>query len=242
MRTLDQFQNILIPLRQQLFNSYQLHAEPSLQEILEAHPRLVVVFNHSTPLSWIPAMCILATAAAESGHGDRVPMGIMDRFFYSVPGLSQIAKYISQSEQPLTFEEWVERFKQKERADLVIFPEGSNCFFGNPEEIQEFRSPRFIEIAMRTQTPILLAVHRGSESWAKAISIPQEILNHLSLLPQSVQRRLTQTGLLTLPLIPQKINRFHMHTELFIPDGALNVGHEAERLRTRMTELFEKIQ
>jgi hypothetical protein len=242
MRTLDDFRTVLVPIRDQLIQSSSLECQPELQEILAQNTRLIVALNHSTPLSWVPAMCLLATAAIECGHGDRVPMVIADRFFFSMPGLRALAKYISQSERPLNFDELVETFARREHCDLIVFPEGSNCFFGDPKQIREFRSPKFIEIAVRVGCPILLSVHRGSEDWAKAVSIPAGLVGALKFLPESVRRRLLQTGLLTLPLLPKPIAKFRMQCELFMPSiNDSSVAAEADRLHARMQEMFEHL-
>lgn len=234
---------------------------PGLGRILEEHTRLVAIFSHSSPLSWIPSVSFLCIMAARSGHGDRVPIGVMDRFFYQVPFLKPIAEYITQSDRALSFDELVGHFENRERTDLVLFPEGSNCFFGDPHDMQLFRSPRFLEIAIRAGAPLLLNVHRGSEHWAVPMQFSSQIKGYMEYLPSVLGTSLSSflaskaknSGLLTLPLPPLPIRHFRMLTELYVPklqvgdlaenaeERRLQIAHEAEEIRLRMMELLAEL-
>ncbi len=210
-------------------------SEPKLDLILSEHPRMIVIFNHSSPLSWIPAPCLLASHINARGGGGRTPIAVMDRFFFKVPGLRQVARYITQSPRPLSFDELVGHFEKLKTADLVLFPEGSNAFFGEPSEIQPFRSTRFVEIAMRTKTPLLLCVHRGSENWAKTIRIDQSRLRRLpKFFGKLLGRRLKAGGMLTLPVFPKRMPIFAMRCEIFRPDKSASLQGQAEKVHERM--------
>ncbi len=196
-------------------------SDVSLDSVLADHPRLIVVFNHSSPLSWVPAPCLLTAQLAARGGGARTPIAVMDRFFYSVPGLRKVAQFITQSEVPLRFEDLVERYQTLGTADLVVFPEGSNCFFGDPNVLQPFRSDRFVEIAMRTRTPLLLCVHRGSEEWGKNIPMNEDIAATISELPLPTFARKflgdrIKSGF-TVPLLPKPMAQFSMYAKVYSP-------------------------
>jgi hypothetical protein len=209
---------------------------PALDRVLSENPRLIVVFSHSAPLSWIPAPCLLTSHVVARGGGRRLPIAVMDRFFYSMPGLREVAKYVAQSDRPLSFKELVSHFEHLKTADLVVFPEGSNCFFGEPSELQPFRSSRFVEMSIRTRAPLLLCVHRGSEKWGKSIRLP-------SLLAGAVGgwlgSRFTSTGKLTMPLWPAKMDRFSMLCELYQPEG--DVAVESAFVHARMQEMLQEL-
>jgi hypothetical protein len=199
------------------------HTDVPLDEMMSRHPRLIVAFNHASPLSWIPAPCLLTAQLAARGGGSRRPIAVMDRFFYSLPGLKDVAKFITQSDRPLRFEELVQHFEELGTADLVVFPEGSNCFFGDPMSLQPFRSDRFVEIAMRTNTPILLCVHRGSERWGINVPLTENLTTKISELPlpsfvqKFIGNRLKENGGLTVPLPPTPMAQFSMYTRIFYP-------------------------
>ncbi|RYZ75423.1 MAG: 1-acyl-sn-glycerol-3-phosphate acyltransferase [Proteobacteria bacterium] len=261
MKALREYQPILSKILQRLAKETRFQSTPPLGEILEANPRLVVAFNHSSPLSWLPAISLLTSHVCARGGGGRRPMGVMDKFFFSVPGFRTIAQQLTQSEHALGFEELVEKFKSSEGTDIVIFPEGSNCFFGDPAKLQPFRSPRFIELAVRTGTPILVCAHRGSEDWGVALPIPEKamhtILGKIDLLPafaaDFLKDRLKETGVFTLPLLPLPMQKFEMRCEVFYPhlkvsdlsknreECRAQINEEAERVHAKLESLLKAI-
>lgn len=175
------------------------------------------------------------------GGGARSPIAVMDRFFYSVPGLKQIAEYITQSSKPLEFDELVEHFERLVAADLVVFPEGSNCFFGDAQELQPFRSSRFVEIAILTATPLLLCVHRGSENWGRSFSIDASWLDRVPLPAVArgfLETRLKENGILTVPSFPAPMPLFQMNCELYYPERK----HLSEDRETRRQQVLEESQ
>ncbi len=251
------FKPLLSQVMRLIARKTRFRCRPGLAEILAENPRLVAVFNHSSPLSWLPAISLLTTQACARGGGERRPMGVMDRFFFSVPGLRRIAHQLTQTDHPLDFDELVEKFKTSEGTDIVIFPEGSNCFFGHPSEMQAFRSPRFVELAVRTSTPILVCAHRGSEKWATAVHVDPAITSLVDYLPKVVANflgeRLRETGLLTIPRIPSKLEYFEMVCELYHPilkasdlgddpsAAREKIEQEAERVRSKLESLLAEI-
>jgi hypothetical protein len=256
-RRLADYEPVLSQILRLIAKKTDFQSRPPFSEVLSDHPRLVVAISHSTPLSWLPAGALLAAHACARGGGQRVPMGVMDRTFFQIPFLKELAHLITQSERPLSFFELTERFERAETADLVVFPEGSNCFFGNPEEIQEFRSPKFVEIAIRTKCPIYIVVHRGSEQWAKTIPVNDEQIQKLDVLPgfvyEFLERRLRRTGLFALPVIPKPMEKFDMLGELYQPALTLEdlsddpaerheqIRAEAEKVRSRMRDLLAEL-
>jgi hypothetical protein len=257
MRRLKDFEPITSQVMQVIAKDTSFSCRPSLGEIFQTHDKVIFAISHSTPLSWLPAMCLLTAHACARGGGARKPLGIMDRFFFTVPGLRYLAQQITQADGPMSFAEIADSFKHGDGNDLVIFPEGSNCFFGHPEDIQEFRSPRFMELAIRSGAPIVIAVHRGSEGWAKAVPLDESTLDKIDFLPKIaadfLQNRLRKTGLLTFPLWPKPMEKFAMLCELYHPklkvedlksdpqEQVLQIREEAELVRMRMRELLTEL-
>ena len=174
MKTLQEYHGPLSQLLSWTCEKTEFQSEIPFEDILR-QPRLVLAINHATPLSWVPAMCLLTQKACEFGGGDRIPWGVVDRWFYTNPIFRWIATQISQSEKPQSFDEIVEKFQNSLRTDLVVFPEGAMTFFGKPTEIQDFRSVKFIEIAIRCRAPILIVAHSGSEVWSQNLVIPDAL-------------------------------------------------------------------
>lgn len=239
MRTLGEIATPLAAVLRFFAPESQFVCEPPLAEVLRQHPRLVVAINHSTPLSWIPSSALLADEAMKCGAHDRTPVGIMDHFFFQVPFLKEVASFLTQSEHSLSFAELAECLTAEAQRDLVVFPEGSNCFFAPMGQIASFRSPRFIELAILMEAPILLAVHWGSEHWAMTLPLASEAAEALRYLPAPVGRffekrvsevkaelakkqsqeaeQLPASLPFNIPVLPKPIQRFEMRCELYVP-------------------------
>ncbi|MBX2994355.1 MAG: hypothetical protein KF681_06025 [Bdellovibrionaceae bacterium] len=252
MRTLKDFDPFLKALHQSICESSQLETDLPLEQIMK-QPRLMVALNHATPISWVPAISLLAPAAAEAGGDDRIAMGVVDKFFYSNPLTKPVAEYVTQSDRPLGFEELLKHFLGSERRDLVIFPEGARTFFGDLTQIQPFRSPRFIELAIRAQAPILLAVHRGSETWNLELALPREWGAFLMPFSRFFGQGLMEAGSLNLPILLKKIPHFHMKLHLYTPalyesdlsgseaERRSQLQAEAENIRALMQEMYDSL-
>jgi hypothetical protein len=252
MRNLQDYEPFLRALHSSISQDSQIETQIPLNQMMQM-PRLMVVLNHATPLSWIPAISLLAPEAASNGGGDRIPMGVVDKFFYSTPLTKPIAEYVTQSKEPLGFEELLAHFQAEERRDLVIFPEGARTFFGDLTQIQAFRSPRFVELAIRAQAPILLAIHRGSETWNLDLPLPREWGALLMPFSRFFGQGLLEAGALNLPILLKKIPHFRMKLHLYTPDlqaqqlsenepeRRLQLETEAQKIRSLMQAMYDSL-
>lgn len=240
MRKLRDFEPYLTSLLSLLAPQSKFTSDTSLQKILDEHKRLVVVLNHAAPLSWVPAVSLLTKEVCKVGGGDRLPRGIIDQFFFQFAPFKPVAKYVTQSEEFLNFDQLVEHFESSEQADLVIFPEGSNCFFGPSNEIQKFRSPRFVEIAIRAQVPVLVCTHAGSESWGQVFKFPPTFSAVIPFLPPWAQKGIASQGLVTMPTFPIPLEDFRMQSELYFPK--LKVSDLSDDKHERRSQLEEEAE
>jgi hypothetical protein len=257
MKTIGEFEPLMKQMMFYMANSTRFRCRPKLAPLLAANERLVIALSHGSPLSWLPSICLLATHIKAHGGADRTPIGVMDRLFFEIPIVRRIAHLVTQFERSLSSQEITQRMLANEVNDLVVFPEGSNCFFGEPSEIQEFRSSKFVEIAIRVQAPILICVHHGSEGWAKAISVETKILDFIDWLPQVAvefaERRLRKTGLFALPLFPHPMTQFAMSCEIYHPELTCSqlaidpakrleqIQKEGEKIRQHMIRMQKKL-
>jgi hypothetical protein len=252
MRTLQEYLPWMDAILKTVADKYEIQSEIPMADILR-NPRLLLIVNHSTPLSWIPAMSLLATEFGKNGGADRTPLGVADKWFYSNPLTAGIAEYITQSPTPQKFEDLLEKFKNSEITDIVIFPEGAHTFFGDPSDISEFRSVKFIEIAIRSGAPILLAVHKGSENWSIPLQLPKEWGALLAPYSKFFSAGLLLGKVFNFPLPTQKIPNFKMRLKLYVPalyesdlsaDPASlssQLEQESENVRQIMRDMFESI-
>lgn len=244
MRRLADYEPILANLLRSMAKDIGFYSNPSLTDVFSEHSRLIVAINHATPLSWLPSVACLAVHACARGGENRRPMGVIDHFFFQVPFLKQAAQFLTQTDGPLSYRDLAKRFAETGDIDLVVFPEGSNCFFGDPSEVQEFRSPKFIELSIETGAPILVAAHTGSEHWALSLPVSDDIARYLNLLPRFaydfLESRVKKTGRLVLPMMPLPMDRFDMACEVYRPK--LQPGDlEGDRDRRR-AQLFEEAE
>lgn len=249
MKKLSHYRIFLDPLLQTLTDKVEFTSEPPLEDILR-NPRLVITFNHSTPLSWLPAIALLNQQACLNGGDERVPRGVADHWFYSNPFTQWIAEQLTQSSKPQTFNELVTNFSESYWHDLVVFPEGAHTFFGNVKEIGEFRSPKFVEIAIRCAAPILLCVHKGSESWSQSIPVSHQLGGMVLSMSKFFGENLMKTGAINLPMPPSKIPIFKMKCALYMPalyesdlsenenERRNQLSEEAEKIRNKMIEML----
>lgn len=252
MRTLKDYRLFADFILSVIASSVRFTSSGSFAEILSNHPKLIVIFNHSTPLSWIPGPLVLTLEACARGGGSRRPFAIMDRFFYSHPVLRAVAKFISQSDVPLDFSTLVERLKSETQFDLVLFPEGSNCFFVEPGQVGPLRSEKFLRLSFESQVPMLVCAHRGSEHWARAFAIEGEAalsavaqFSKTPLIPKAVRDfigpRLLKSRKIVVPVIPKQIPLFELHAELIEPPRSLEAADldEAKTSVLRALSRFE---
>lgn len=252
MRTLQDYKDFMHALIRTISVDVQFEANEPLEIVLR-NPRLVTVINHSTPISWVPPIALLCEKVCEAGGGDRIPRGIMDRFFYTNPLTLPIAEYVTQSKTPQSFDELLRDFTSRERTDLVIFPEGAMTFFGDLNQIQPFRSPRFIELAIRARAPILMCVHRGTEDWNVRLPLPVELISAVSMFSKFFGEKLQKDSLLNLPIRLTKVKNFRMRTKVYLPElyeadlssdpteRRAQLSVEAEKIRELMQEMFDEL-
>lgn len=252
MKKLGEYQAFLSALLRSMVEDFQFKSEEPLEQVLKT-PRLVVVLNHGTPISWIPPICLLTEKACEAGGSDRISKGVVDRFLYSNPLTRPIAEYVTQSSTPQSFDELLTQFQSMERTDLVIFPEGAMTFFGDINQIQPFRSPRFIEIAIRTGAPLLVCVHRGTENWNLRLPLPLELVQTVAMFSRFFGDRLREDSQINLPLRLSKVPCLRMHTKLYVPrlyasdlaghpeERRAQIQTEADDLRALMQEMYDDL-
>jgi hypothetical protein len=257
MKRVREYEPVLSQLMLWMARDTRFRCRPKLADVLSRHERLVFAISHGSPLSWLPSVSLLSAHVNARGGGHRRPVGIMDRVFFEMGLTRRIAQYLTQSERPLSFGELVQSFMTGRCDDLVVFPEGSNCFFGDPGVIQEFRSSKFVEVAIRAKAPILVCVHKGSEKWATALSVEKQFVDRLDWLPKFawdfLEHRLRANGLFTLPLWPAPMDKFEMLCELYEPtldesdlseDPGLRheqIRSEGEKIRALMMRMLAEL-
>ena len=252
LKQLREYQPFLHQLLQLTVAHHEFSSTPDLPQVYSETQKVVTILNHSTPLSWLPAVSLLVEKVCVQGGGARVPVSVMDRFFFNTPMLKTLAEYLTQFNALPSFDSILSR-KDTGITDVAIFPEGSNCFFGRGERIQPFRSPRFIELALKMNAKIFLVVHRGSEDWALPLNFSEVFLPFQALLPGWFNEKVKRGGYFMIPTLPKKISVFRMMGEIYQPSLTLDtlsdnratrkaqLWAETEIVRSRMQGMFDSL-
>ena len=179
-----------------LVKNLEIESSPELAEIVAQHKQLVCAQSHGPalgPVVYTLAMCHYFNKA---GGGDRVPVAITHRLFYQMPMMNRLVRFITQVPHAVGFDEFVELFNSGEYNDLCLMPEGDHCNFGNGLDVMPFKSPRFVEIALRSRCPILIIAHAGGEAWGKPLPVPDALLDRtLGLLPPLLAKPMSPCAL-----------------------------------------------
>jgi hypothetical protein len=254
-KSFKSFLPVLAPMERYPFQNVEIDRE-QLQLHLEANPRLTYVIAHGGVISWLPITLILIKRLAECAP-DRLGTGTFHKAMWNVPGLSEMARWLSGSERHLNFDELLYALSAGD-CDFFAFPESENSLYGNLGEIKPFRFHRFIELSVKARMPMLLVAHKGSEHWYRSFrplpvlrSLPDPIYSLLHLDKQQVMFESARQTL-NLPLPFRRIS-LRVRTELFQPDAygrtfaddpeikRLQLREEGARIRARLQRLSDSI-
>lgn len=219
----------------------------NLAAILLNHPKLVVAINHGPTIAPGIVNMALIDLFLKNGGADRTHIAVIWKYFYKVPVIRRMASYITQIDKAYTFDQFLKAFQQQQVNDLMVMPEGENCNFGNGIDIEPFLSPRFMEFAIRSNVPVLIAVHYGSQILQKSLPIHDQQMKYFKWLPQKDYLRLAETKRLSIPKLPkhQKASiwySFKLYQPQITADQLSNddkerdrqLWHEAETVRQLM--------
>jgi hypothetical protein len=243
MRTLRDYAAELAPILSRIARRVEFESAPDFAEIVREHPSLVIVMTHGSPLGWLPAISVLMTEGARHGGADRVPLGVIHKLFFTIPPLRPVARYVTQSDRHLGFDDLLARLTSGAHHDLALFPEGDNCFFGDCATVRPFPSTRFVELAVRSGVPLLVVAHVGSEPWSLRLPESPAIERLTGLVSRAIPHRIQAIGALNLPLPPAPMARFAMRCELYHPrPSAEDLRRDPEEKRRLLREEADAVR
>mgnify|MGYP000267550849 CR=1 FL=1 len=208
MRTVDEFSLTTSLLKKFYLNKISVSEKSQdLTKILKKHPKLVVALNHGPMAGALAGLVGIADMLQKHGGSSRTPFGITWRTFYQLPVSKQIFTYLTQVDRGLSFDDASSLLSDSGFTDCFIMPEGELCNFGNGLDIQPFLSPRFIELAIQNDIPILVVTHQGSEKWAWPMTIKDQYKSLFSWLPQNMKAVFDKSSIISIPKpFKQKLN------------------------------------
>lgn len=224
MRSVEDFALTNALLKQAYAGKVTLNGAGSehLKDILAENPRLVVAMNHGPVAGPVAGAIGMLDQYLKNGGEHRKPVIIAWRGFYSIPVIKYGIQYLSQVRKPLNLNGYVAKLTEQGFTDVFVMPEGENCSFGNGLDIQPFLSPKFIELALKADAPILIAVHLGSEQWSSIYPLSKKLDPLFKRLPKKTFERIAETRQLNLfPLWLKKIPELKLSFKLYKPEITL---------------------
>lgn len=253
MRTVKEFANFSGFLRRSYVGKVtQYTGSDDLAAILKKYPKLVVAMNHGPMAGPLAGSVGMMNQYFKYGGEQRKPVVIAWRGFYRIPLIKHIVRYMSQVKNPPNLDGFAKRLTTGDATDIFVMPEGENCSFGNGLDIEPFLSPRFVELALKAQTPILIAVHIGSELWSNVIPVDERLNPLLKYLPNKSYQRIRETGQVNMSLTGlKKIPELKMYFKLYEPtmtladldkpDSFNRLQQESEAIRNQMQAMVEEV-
>ena len=253
MRTVKEFSGFSAFLRRSYVDKVSRYpGSEDLSCILTEHPRLVVAMNHGPMAGPLAGSVGIMHQYFKSGGQERRPVIIAWRGFYRIPLIKHVVRYMSQVKNPPNLDGFVKRLTSGDATDLFVMPEGENCSFGNGRDIEPFLSPRFVELALKAGTPIMIAVHLGSEQWSNIVPVSNRLNPILRYLPRKSYERIRDTGQINFSLLAsKKIPELVMYFKLYQPqmteedldreDSFELLTREAERIRAIMQSMVDDV-
>jgi hypothetical protein len=180
----------------------------------------------------------------------------------NIPIFARMVGFEKRKGKRLGTADYIELFKSGQLNVLSVAPEGEYALYGNGVDIQPFRSAKSLEIALKADCRIVLAVGSGFEHWQRTLSIEQRwrkrLVKRLALkipfLEGLDERALARAEQLSISGIFGRIPDFTVATALYEPEltvEALSTDREtrdeqlrveAERLRSKMTRMLAEIR
>lgn len=215
--TLKSIDRALRPALNSFVKRVSYDSEVELWRVMQDYPQVIHVMNHGPMFGPWPAAAYLAKKAVDNGGGDRTPFAMFHRIFFKIPIVNRVIRKRLNSPRAFSFEEVLEHFRAGLYTDFMVLPEGDNCNYGNLEEIRPFRSHRYLELAVLLEAPILITIHRGTESWATQIALDNASMIFLKTFAPSVYYRVRETRIVNWQSLPWVIPVFQMKTKLYHP-------------------------
>lgn len=232
------------------------------EELFKTEKRALFVANHGPilgPLVWVMAVY---PRIVDLGYGHLTYSAIAHPIIRNVPIFARMVGFEKRQGERLRTADYIELFKEGRLNILSVAPEGEYSLYGNGVDIQPFRSARSLEIALRADCHIILAVGKGFEQWQRNVSIEESwrkglvkrIAAGVPFLDKLDEEALEEAKQLSVSGFFGRIRDFYVASELYEPeltaetladdretrDEQLRV--EAERMRLQMVRMLEELK
>ncbi len=232
------------------------------ERYFKTEKRALIVANHGPilgPFVWVAA---LFPRIVDLGYGHLTYSAIAHPIIRNIPIFARIVGYEKRKGKRLRTADYIELFNSGRLNILSVAPEGEYALYGNGVDIQPFRSPRSLEIALRADCRVVLAVGKGFEHWQRNLSIGKRrrkrlvkaVAMKIPFLDKLDEDALENAQQLSISGVFGRIPDFTVATELYDPeltvetlaedrttrDRQLRV--EGERMRRQMIRMLEDLK
>lgn len=231
-----------------------LSGEENIRTILEKHPKLVWAVSHGPGFAPIFISMALQEVLLKNGGANRHQLMIAWKHFYKIPLFKRLIKYYSQLPEPLKGDDIIQKFSNEDYNDFIVYPEGENSIYGDGIKVEEFVSPRFLEIAITANAPVLIAAHYGSQNSASKVNLSEKQVKWIKKLSPKAVQKLAKPGDVYLPgFKSSKAPEFKLIFKLYQPELTLTslpedkaerqqaLAKEAEKVRSIMQGLLDEV-
>lgn len=262
MVRIDKYDRLLKIFRRLLIGEVHFIDGLSWEENFQREEQAMVVLSHGPifgPLAWVITILPRVT---DLGFGHLIYTGIAHPIVSNIPIFERIVGFQKSGGKRLTVDDYVALFKSGRLNLLSVSPEGEFSLYGNGVDIQPFRSPRALEIALRVNCPIILIVGKGFEVWQRPLDIRarwrKALVKWLALkipfLDRLDEGALDGADTLSLTGIFQRIPHFHVYSKRYEPKLTgqelsreketrdRQLWAEADRMRLEMMAMMEELK
>lgn len=227
----------------------------------ESEKRALIVANHGPilgPFVWVMA---LFPRIVDLGYGHLTYSAIAHPIISNIPIFARMVGYERRRGRRLGAADYIELFKSGRLNVLSVAPEGEYSLYGNGVDIQPFRSPRSLEIALRGDCRIILLVGKGFEHWQRNLSIEagwrkrvfRRLASTIPFLDKLDEAALEAARQLSISGVLGRIPSFTVASEIYEPELTVEklaedrrirdeqLWAEANRMRLEMVRMLEEL-
>lgn len=258
----DEYDTLARLLRRLLIRNVHFRDGFVWEDTFAREPRALFVASHGPllgPIAWAAA---LFPRIVDLGFGHLQFSAIAHPVIRNVPIFARMVGFERRGNARLRAADYVELFESGQLNILSVAPEGEYCLYGNGVDIQPFRSPRSLEIALLAKCRVVLAVARGLEHWHRSLSIESrlrkrvvgQVMRRVPFVDRLHEEALEEANHLSISGVYGRIPDLYVATELYEPelrvtdlaqdrasrDEQLRV--EGERMRRQMMRMVDSLR
>ncbi|MBT3219814.1 MAG: hypothetical protein HN348_12050 [Proteobacteria bacterium] len=167
----DEYNTLIRVCRRLFIRNVHFRDGMPWDDYFKTESKALIVASHGPiigPFLWVMA---LFPRIVDEGYGHLTYSAISHPLIRNIPVFARMVGYEKRGGRRLRTDDYIALFESGKLNILSVAPEGEYSLYGNGLDIQPFRSPRSLEIALRANCRIVLMVACGFERWQRNVSI-----------------------------------------------------------------------